>query len=30
MNSEEANKIQMLENGVPDSKAGKEVLEKTI
>ncbi|MEK5235928.1 ABC transporter substrate-binding protein [Paenibacillus sp. FSL L8-0470] len=28
MNSEEANKIQMLENGVPDSKAGKEVLEK--
>lgn len=27
MNDEEANKIQKLENGVPDSKTGKEVLE---
>lgn len=27
MNNEEANKIQKLENGVPDSKAGKAVLE---
>jgi oligogalacturonide transport system substrate-binding protein len=28
MNSDEANQIQKLENGIPDSKAGKEVLEK--